>query len=263
MSSFHGIGLMSGSSLDGLDICYAEFTGDVDTDVWGYRILKTLTLPYTEEWLERLRNARLLNGLDLIKLHVDYGRFLGETVEDFIDSEDAKPFFVASHGHTVFHQPEQHVTFQLGEGETTAAYLNCPFVCNFRNKDVALGGQGAPLVPGGERYLFSSVDMCVNLGGIANISWRGQNGHDICGCNTVLNMLAGKYGNLSHDVDGQIGKSGKVLENVLQELESLEYYTLPPPKSFGLEWIVENVYPILDVSLNICTRRPCASGFTS
>lgn len=241
---------MSGSSLDGLDLCCVEFTGDRDTDVWGYRIIKALTIPYDADWTSRLAGARNLSGESLVRLHVEYGHLLGKLIKDFIDGYSLEVEFVASHGHTIFHQPDQNYTFQLGDGETVSRYLDCPFVCNFRNKDVAYGGQGAPFVPCGEKYLFRAYDICINLGGIANIGIRGQKGYDISPCNYVLNKLAACYNtSLAFDTDGRIASQGQVLNNVLEKLNSLPFYSKPPPKSLGAEWIEENVIPILDVSI--------------
>ncbi len=252
MASYRGIGLMSGTSLDGLDICYVEFTGDVETDVWGYRIQKATTLPYSEDWRARLREATTLSGVDLIRLHFDYGHFIGQSIKNFIQKEDLKVDFVASHGHTVFHQPERSFTFQLGDGETTSTYLPCPFVCNFRAKDLALGGQGAPLVPSGEKFLFNQTDLCINLGGIANIGKKGEMGYDICPCNIVLNRLAKQFDDQREfDKDGELATRGVVKDDLLEKLEDLEYYKEPPPKSLGTEWISQEILPLLNVRFNL------------
>lgn len=240
---------MSGSSLDGIDLCCVEFTGDRDTDVWGYRILKAVTLPYDANWTSRLAGARDLSGEALIRLHVEYGHLLGKLIKKFVDENQLDVEFVASHGHTIFHNPTLNYTFQLGDGETVSRYLNCPFVCNFRNKDVAYGGQGAPFVPCGEKYLFQAYDICINLGGIANIGINGKKGYDISPCNYVMNKLAALFdSSLTFDTDGRIAGQGQVLYNVLEKLDSLPYYSTSPPKSLGAEWIEENIFPILDVS---------------
>ncbi|XP_041359260.1 anhydro-N-acetylmuramic acid kinase-like [Gigantopelta aegis] len=247
MATYSGIGIMSGTSVDGLDLCYVEFTGDICSDVWGYCIKKAVTVPYTDDWVTKLKEAPSLSGLDLIKLHVEYGHFVGQCVSTFIDRELIKVDFVSSHGHTVFHQPEKRFTFQLGCGETTSTHLRCPLVCDFRSKDVALGGQGAPLVPSGEKYLFRQSDICINLGGIANIGLRGDRAYDICACNMVLNRLASKTGNgLGYDKDGQTASEGHVVEELLSQLEALKYYTEPSPKSLGYEGISQVIFPLLD-----------------
>ena len=253
MATYMGIGLMSGSSLDGLDICCAEFTGDVEADFWSYRIVKAETIMYPDEWLQRLRKAASLSGAELIKLHVDYGHFLGRSITTFIDDNELRDTvqFAASHGHSVFHAPEQGYTFQLGAGETVASHLPFPLVSDFRTKDVALGGQGAPLVPGGEKYLFGTYDICINLGGIANIGIKGQRGFDICPCNIILNSLAQFKGGMLYDKDGSLARSGHVIKELLVTLENLSFYKEPPPKSLWKEWIEENVFPLLDVSMAI------------
>ena len=250
MTSFLGIGCMSGSSMDGLDLCYVEFTGDIETDIWGYRILKTTTLPYTPEWQDKLTGACKLSGEDLIHLHVEYGHYVGQVINEFVADDNTKPDFVASHGHTIFHRPDLGYTFQLGDGETTSSYFKCPYVTNFRNKDVALGGQGAPLVPNGEKYLFSSYDICINLGGIANIGLRGDTGYDICPCNQVMNKLAHSMDPSNvFDRDGQIAATGVVIGETLQRLEALPFYNKPAPKSLDNQWITNEFFPLLNVSI--------------
>lgn len=241
---------MSGSSLDGLDICCVEFTGDICSDLWGYRILCAETIPYSVEWAKVLGNAGNLSGAELIKLHVNYGHFVGKSVSGFIEKNNLENVqFISSHGHSVFHQPAEAFTFQLGDGETTSIYLKAPYVCDFRSKDICLNGQGAPLVPCGERFLFMNNDMCVNLGGIANIGIRGHKGYDICPCNIVLNRLASQTSaKLLYDVDGEIAKSGQVVPHVLQSLNCVSYYSQLPPKSLWRDYIESDVFPILKVS---------------
>ncbi|KAK7097209.1 anhydro-N-acetylmuramic acid kinase-like isoform X2 [Littorina saxatilis] len=250
MSTYTGMGLMSGTSLDGLDMCVVEFTGDENCDIWSYRVLETVTVPYDAEWKERLSNVMTLSGLDLIKLHYDYSHFMGRAITKFMkDKNRTQMDFVSSHGHTVFHKPEEGLTFQLGDGEVMASYLKCPLVTNFRVKDVALGGQGAPLAPSGERFLYSSVGLCLNLGGIANVGSRDGKAWDICACNSVLNKLA-KISDPAADFDknGQLAARGQILPDVLASLENLSYYCQPYPKSLGVEWVNSEVWPILDTN---------------
>ncbi|XP_061163831.1 anhydro-N-acetylmuramic acid kinase-like [Saccostrea echinata] len=249
MASYVGVGCKSGSSLDGLDLCCVEFTGDRDTDVWGYRIVKADTLPYDREWTSRLAGARDVSGEALIRLHVEYGHLIGKIIKKFIEENDIDVEFVSCHGHTIFHNPAQNYTFQLGVGETVSRYLDCPFVCNFRSKDVAFGGQGAPFVPCGEKYLFQAYDICINLGGIANIGLHGSKGYDISACNYVLNKLASNHDvSLNYDPDGRIARQGRVLKNVLEKLDLLPFYRKPPPKSLSAKWIDKNILPILDTT---------------
>ena len=253
MSSWIGIGIMSGSSLDGVDLCCAEFTGDYNTDTWSHRILKTTTIAYDPEWSERLRTADTLSGRDLVKLDAEYGRYLGQIVAGFISDNQLTPKYIACHGHTIFHQPEHGFTFQLGDGETMAALLRVPLVTNFRNKDVALGGQGAPLVPVGESYLFSQYTICLNLGGIANVSVNDI-GFDISPCNMFLNYLASKHDNkLEFDKGGAIARRGQVIDELLNKLNDLPFYRQPPPKSLGKEWFEENVLPLIKYYVSVTT----------
>lgn len=248
MASFTGLGLMSGTSLDGLDVCCAEFIGDMNCDIWSYRVLRAHTFLYEDEWRERLANAASLPGLELVRLHYDYAHFMGRAVQKFLAENELKVNFVATHGHTVFHQPEQKLTFQLGDGETLATYLKCPLVTNFRVKDIALGGQGAPLVPSGERFLYSNVAMCLNLGGIANLGVRDGMGWDICPCNTVLNSLAQMHNpEWKYDKDGELASQGNVNDELLSNLNAEHFYKQPPPKSLGIERIKSEIWPHLDV----------------
>ncbi|KAI0213460.1 Anhydro-N-acetylmuramic acid kinase [Lamellibrachia satsuma] len=245
MASYIGIGVMSGSSLDGVDICCVEFTGDVLTDIWSHRIIKATTVSYPPSWIEKLRNASNYSGLDLVKLNVDYGHYVGKLVQSFINERKLKVNFVAAHGHTIFHQPQHGFTFQIGDGETMATHLFCPLVVNFRNKDVALSGQGAPLVPAGERYLFNDYDLCLNLGGIANVSIC-ERGFDVSPCNMLLNHLAQQHdSSMEYDADGLLARRGSVRVDLLAELDALPFYEHRPPKSLGREWFDENVLPIL------------------
>ena len=243
---------MSGSSLDGLDICCVEFTGDLQSDLWGFRINVAETVDYPDTWKQRLTNAHTLSGIDLFKLHVDYGHFIGQKVSEFISKHELedKVQFISSHGHSVFHQPENGFTFQLGEGEVTSTYFRVPFVCNFRSKDVCIGGESAPLVPCGERFLFRNNDICVNLGGISNIGVNGTSGYDISPCNIVLNRIACRLDkSLLFDKDGDIARRGKIIPRMLEELESLAFYQKSPPKSLWKEYIDSHIFPFLEVCI--------------
>ena len=257
MTSYVGLGMMSGTSLDGLDLCCAEFTGDIDSDFWSYRILCAETLPYSEQWMCRLRDAPSLSGEALVRLHMEYGHYLGQVANQFITDNNLPVQFAASHGHTVFHQPAAGFTFQVGCGETLASHMEQPTVTNFRSKDVALGGQGAPLVPSGENYLFSQYYFCLNLGGIANISIEDK-GFDICPCNMLLNYLARKHDpTLSFDAEGAIGMEGKVIPQLLEQLNCLPFYSQPAPKSLGKEWFDANILPLLDTKVRYSSNsRP-------
>jgi len=178
----------------------------------------------------------------------EYGKYIGQQVLNFIEANKFKPDFIASHGHTIFHKPDEQLTLQIGDGNTIAAITGYPVVFDFRSLDVSLGGQGAPLVPIGDKLLFGEYDFCLNLGGFANISFEKNNqrmAFDICPVNFVLNHLAEKE-HKSFDTDGELAKSGKVNPELLNELNLLAYYKLSSPKSLGREWVEEKVFPLLE-----------------
>jgi anhydro-N-acetylmuramic acid kinase len=249
---------MAGTSQDGVDFAAVIFH-KVDQKL-KWEVAHCLTEPYSEEWSARLSNSIASKGEELAKLHTDYGHLLGLTLRKFILETGFAPEFVASHGATVFHQPGRHFTFQLGCGETTVSHLEVPLICNFRPRDVALGGEGAPLVPTGEKELFSDFDIFLNLGGIANISlhnlqrfcvtsWRQKAvdilGWDIAACNMTLNYLAQKLGQ-PYDKDGDLARKGSCNLELLKKLDELPYYSLIPPKTLGREWVNSEILPLLE-----------------
>ncbi len=239
------IGLMSGTSLDGLDLCACEFK-NIGTSI-EFNIIITETIPYSEEWRKTLNNAVHLSGEKLTKLHHDLGEYFGKATLDFIRRNQLAPALISSHGHTVFHQPHKGFTLQIGAGANIAAITGIDTVCDFRTKDIALGGQGAPLVPIGDQYLFSNYEACLNLGGIANISYSQNQkriAFDICPVNMALNYYAEKL-NLSYDNKGQIAASGKVKEDLLNQLNHLNFYLETGPKSLGKEWFEKYFLPIV------------------
>lgn len=244
MKSYEVIGLMSGTSLDGLDIACARFENNGG---WHFRLLSCSSLNYNHAWRSKLGSAISLNGLDLKKLDQEYGSFLGRETRAFIDKHDLNPDLIVSHGHTVFHQPEIGLTMQIGDGYKILQATGIRTICDLRSMDVSLGGQGAPLVPLGDQLLFSDYDYCLNLGGFSNISFQSEGSRvafDICPVNTVLNHLAAQLG-LDFDPDGAIAKSGKLMPELLEKLNDLEYYKLNPPKSLGIEWVNQNILKIL------------------
>jgi anhydro-N-acetylmuramic acid kinase len=241
-------GVMSGTSLDGLDLAAVEFA--YADDRWKFSIVAAETISYSPEWEEKLRTAPVLSGVQLMELHNTYGRYLGQHISRFLQQRRLTPQLIASHGHTVFHQPEKGFTFQLGNGVSIAAETGIATVADFRSGDVALGGQGAPLVPVGDRLLFSEYESCLNLGGFANISYE-QNGKriafDICPVNFILNELAQKKGK-PYDAGGELGRAGKVNKELLEQLNRLEFYRQPPPKSLGREWMDNCFLPVVNNS---------------
>jgi anhydro-N-acetylmuramic acid kinase len=249
MNSYKVLGLMSGTSLDGLDIACVEFR---ETDgIWAFQVLKATTVSYDLPMKKYLTETSFCSGAELIKRHVDFGKYLGNQVKDFIQQHDINVDLISSHGHTIFHQPQHGYTFQLGEGQSIYAITNIPVVFDFRSQDVALGGQGAPLVPMGDKMLFEKYDACINLGGISNISFEKENhrvAFDVSPLNMVLNYLAEKLGK-SMDENGMIASTGRMNENLFHQLNGLGYYTLHGPKSIGREWVEKEVIPMLDASM--------------
>lgn len=241
------LGLMSGTSLDGLDIALCE----LDTlHLSESKILEATTISYSDHWRDRLKNAMLLNGRELAQLHVDFGVFCAEQVSIFLQRNRAQPEFIASHGHTVFHQPEKWVTLQIGSGAHIAALTGIKTVCDFRTTDIAYGGQGAPLVPVGDRLLFSQYNFCLNIGGFANISMEKEGeriAFDICPANMALNYQTEKL-HMPFDENGKLAASGIVDNSLLEKLNQLEYYKKPAPKSLGKEWFSEKFLPLVEES---------------
>lgn len=244
---FQAIGLMSGTSLDGLDICFAAF--EKQNNGWNFQILQAKTLPYSENWEEKLRNSIHLSSEELLELHSEYGFYLGEKVREFIDSNRLEHIdLIASHGHTVFHQPQKKFTLQIGDGRAIKIATGLPVIYDFRSQDVLKGGNGAPLVPIGDELLFSEYDACLNLGGFSNISLKQDDkriAFDIAPVNIALNRLAQKF-NKNFDENGDLARKGTIDEDLLIKLNSIEFYNLPHPKSLGIEWCCEHIFPLLE-----------------
>jgi anhydro-N-acetylmuramic acid kinase len=244
---YRTIGLMSGSSLDGLDIAFAEI--HENGGVWGAEILAADCYPYPPEWMDRLKNATSLNALHYQLLHVDYGHYVGEQVNRFIEENGLhyRVALISSHGHTTFHLPGRRMTGQLGDGAAIAAVTGLPVVSDLRAMDVAFGGQGAPIVPIGEKLLFRNHSLFLNLGGIANISFNTPGSYiafDVCPANRVLNMLAALAGK-EYDAGGQMASEGSIHEELLQKLNALPYYAQPYPKSLANDFGTDEVFPII------------------
>ncbi len=244
------IGAMSGTSLDGLDIAAVEF--NYQNEKWSFEIVEAATISYSKNWLTKLKDAPTLSGEKLMELHSEYGNFTGKRINEFISITGFKPELIASHGHTIFHQPDKGFTLQVGNGAEIAAVTKTTTVADFRTADVALGGQGAPLVPVGDKLLFNDFEYCLNLGGFANVSFEKENkrvAFDNCPVNFALNFFAEKHG-LTFDKDGELGKQGKINNELLNRLNSLEYYKQEAPKSLGREWMENEFFPITN-SLSI------------
>ena len=239
------IGLMSGSSLDGLDIALVRF--HEENDKYRFQILAAETLPYSEFWTQQLSEAFHKQPEDLVQLDKDYGKYLGEQVLAFAKKHNAQPDFIASHGHTIFHRPEEHYTLQIGDGQELAKVCGFTVINDFRSEDVSKGGQGAPLVPIGDKLLFGDYEICLNIGGIANVSYD-ENGlriaYDLCIANQALNYLAQMKG-LPYDRDGQLARSGEVDMDLLKRLNRHPFYGQLPPKSLGREFFEANQKELL------------------
>lgn len=245
-SSFKVIGAMSGTSLDGLDLAYCKFIKKGKH--WKFTLLASETIAYTKAFKKKLAEVDTGSALDFVKMDHAFGIFTGKKINSFVRKHAILVDFVSSHGHTIFHQPALGITFQIGNGAAIAAETGFTTVCDFRRLDVAMHGQGAPLVPIGDRYLFGAYDYCLNLGGFANISFEHQGkriAYDICPVNIVLNKLVAERG-LSFDRNGLLGRKGRVNSKLLEALNQLAYYKQPFPKSLGKEWVFDYVLPILD-----------------
>ncbi|MDR1950830.1 MAG: anhydro-N-acetylmuramic acid kinase [Bacteroidales bacterium] len=252
------VGVMSGTSLDGLDLAFCEFR--FENSHWNYQLKVSETIEYTDALRNRLKNAVNFSGMELALLNSDYGHFLGQKIRQFIDKNQLDVDLVSVHGHTIFHQPEKQLTLQIGDGAAIASYLKCPVVTQFRNTDVALGGQGAPLVPIGDRLLFRrggacSALTCLNLGGIANISFTENEkttAFDICVCNMALNYLVSHKKWHTHgctptfDENGNFAASGQINSELFAKLNNLNFLKKQPPKSLGFEWFDNELLPLLN-----------------
>ena len=244
---FNIIGVMSGTSLDGIDLAHLNF--EIINGKWSFQILECETIGYSQKWIDHLKIAVGFSELELQKLNVAYTLLLGTVISDFINRNKIENIdAVCSHGHTILHQPQNGITLQIGNLPEIAALCKQKVVCDFRIQDVELGGQGAPLVPIGDRILFSDYDYCLNLGGFSNISFE-ENGNriafDISPVNTVLNFYANQLG-LDYDDKGKISRTGTVNSELLNELNRLDFYQKKYPKSLGFEFVKEIILPLIE-----------------
>ncbi|MDO5969756.1 anhydro-N-acetylmuramic acid kinase [Flavivirga aquimarina] len=247
-NKYNIIGVMSGTSLDGVDVIYAQFELD-DVKVWHFNMIYSETVSYNSNWEKILRNLVLYDAVEIQQIDKDYTKYLSTVIKDFINKNNIKDIdAICSHGHTALHQPDRGITYQIGNKPIMATLLNETIVCDFRVQDVDLGGEGAPLVPIGDKLLFSEYDFCLNLGGFANISTeidRNRIAYDICPVNIVLNHYTKLVG-LDYDNGGKIAATGIVNNDLLDRLNNLVFYKENYPKSLGLEWVNKNVFPLID-----------------
>ena len=237
---------MSGTSLDGLDIALCQFA--LQDRQWTYTIIRAEIIPFSPSWKKRLQSLDHQDALALTKADWEFGYYAGDLIHQFLQPNDPLPTLVASHGQTIFHQPANGFTLQIGKGAAIAAKTGIPVVCDFRAADVALGGQGAPLVPIGDALLFPQYTYCLNIGGFTNISYANQSqrvAFDIAPANIALNFLTRKIGR-EMDENGHIASTGTLIPSLLNQLNDLEFYHQPPPKSLGKEWFDATIIPLLD-----------------
>jgi len=259
--AYRVIGIMSGTSLDGIDLAHLTLWYD---ERWHFEIHAAETIPYSETWRATLKNLVKVSSEELKAIDNNYTQYLAETINEFMAANHIKELdAVCSHGHTALHQPENHFTYQIGNLPALAQLIDQTVVCNFRVADMKLGGQGAPLVPIGDQLLFPDYDMCINLGGFANCSSE-ENGkriaYDICPVNIVLNHYAKLLGQ-DYDAEGLIAKSGFVHKTLLDQLNQLPFYAQQAPKSLGLEWVEAQVTPI--IAAHSCSVIDVISTFTA
>lgn len=248
MRDFKVIGLMSGSSLDGVDIAYVNFSHD--NKRWFFQIVEAGNVPYSSYWKEQLAEAFNKKPEDLKELDKEYGRYLGTITKRFIEKYELVPKLIASHGHTIFHRPDEGFTLQIGDGQEIAKATGITTVNDFRSEDVMKGGQGAPLVPIGDRHLFADYPICLNIGGIANVSYEYEGkriAYDICIANQMLNYLANKLG-YDYDNNGSFACQGKVNLDLLKAFNDNSYYDKEAPKSLGREFFEKYQHQIIEES---------------
>jgi anhydro-N-acetylmuramic acid kinase len=245
--NYNVIGVMSGTSLDGVDLAHINF--EIKNGKWSYQIFECDTISYSNEMISKLKNGIHFSNTELSELNIEYTNLLGNIISEFLAKNNISNLdAVCSHGHTILHQPQNGFTLQIGNLPEIAKITNQKVVCNFRVQDVLFGGQGAPLVPIGDKILFSEFDYCLNLGGFSNISFEENNeriAFDISPVNTVLNFYANTFG-LEYDDKGKISESGNISAALFDELNTLEFYQKPYPKSLGFEFVQEIILPILE-----------------
>jgi anhydro-N-acetylmuramic acid kinase len=246
-NSYTIVGVMSGTSLDGVDLAHLHF--HFDNKKWTFEIGVAETVAYDNQWIDQLKNGVNYSENQLTKLNQDYTQLLGKIIFEFIEKHQIKNIdAVCSHGHTILHQPQNCYTLQIGNLPEIAAICQQNVVCDFRVQDVQMGGQGAPLVPIGDRLLFSEFDYCLNLGGFSNISFEQEGkriAFDISPVNTVLNFYSNQLG-FDYDNRGIIAKSGELHSTLFDALNALDFYQKPFPKSLGFEYVKEVVLPLME-----------------
>lgn len=246
------LGLMSGTSMDGMDAALCHFSDENAID-WKIRYFKCFDYPeHLKVLMQKAQDSPSTEHLTAAEM--GYAQWCIEIIEEvkaWAYEEDIEIHGVGIHGQTLFHQPEQKLTYQAGVLPIIAKETGLVVVGNFRIQDVLLGGQGAPLVPFGDQLLFSGYEGCLNLGGFANLSKGNPTlgegvlaAFDIAPANIVLNELASLLGH-PFDNGGEIARKGMLNGWILDQLDSLEYYEHNGPKSLGVEWVEKFIDPII------------------
>ena len=240
-------GLMSGSSLDGLDVAICDISEENDRLKW--EMLTHITIPFTANLTDRFNQIADLTAKELIKLDHEFAAFCARSVTDFAANQNLDIDYIASHGHTIYHEPQDGYTLQIGNGGVIAALSRIPTICDFRVNDIALGGQGAPIVPIVEKYLFPGIKFFLNLGGIANISIHSDAiiAYDVCPCNQILNQLSQQKGK-PYDEGGAMAAQGVVHTELLDSLNSISYFQAQAPKSLDNSWVRNEFYSFFEKS---------------
>lgn len=243
--TFKVLGIMSGTSLDGLDLCLVDFT--YFNQQWHFKIVETECINYSNSWQEKLKHAHLLTSQNLVALDREYGRYIGKCAQSFIKSKELD--LIASHGHTIFHQPNKGYSLQIGHGGEIATKCRCKVVSDFRSQDISKGGQGAPLVPIGDALLFKQYKACINIGGITNLSFDLDNkriAFDAAPSNLIINYLSQTHFNIPFDKNGEIGKRGQLISSLFNSLNKIPFYQKDYPKSLGRENIEKDFFPLFE-----------------
>jgi anhydro-N-acetylmuramic acid kinase len=242
-------GLMSGSSMDGVDLACCDFIKEGNR--WEYRIIEAETFPYDSELLGKLSQACTWGRSDIRELDIELGNYYAGLLNRFHSQKGLSPDIIASHGHTILHDPRQGITLQAGNGRIMSQKTGITVINDFRSEDVAQGGEGAPLVPIGDRILFGKFEGCLNLGGFANISCENSRGEriafDLCPANMALNSVASLEG-VPFDRDGEMARKGRIDKRLLEKLNHLGYYASRYPKSLGREWFLDQFLPLMQES---------------
>ena len=233
------VGIMSGSSLDGLDIALCRFEQDELSGKLSFDLLNTAAIPFEETMMKRLGEGASLGVRSLKKLEVDLSRYIAESVNQFLDAGAHTADYISCHGHTILHVPEDGYTVQIGQGAIISELTGLPCICDLRSSDMAVGGQGAPVAPIVEQILFSNFDFYINLGGIANVSYHSNQeviSWDSVPCNQILNHYASQK-DLPYDDGGSLAGTGRVDRGLKEAWMSLPYFEKPYPKSMDNTWV--------------------------